>query len=162
MSGSAVYSLTLTQGDPYDSKVPLVRIQTVLPRAIHSDRDADLIIERWSMVRQLVGTFWRLTNILGPEVRKAAFTPGDITQDPTDPWDRGAIRIDGDSADLKFLQHETTWVGLAERANLLIAIESQRWAIEQTGLRTVPADRLVRYEEGSLALGQRHFGPADS
>jgi hypothetical protein len=157
-----ITSLTLSHGDPYDETSPLVRLQTVLARIISGDPRADLIHERWSVVRQLVGFMWRATHILDPDVRRAAFTPGEVAPDPTGPWDGVTVRIDNDQSELRVLRQETTWVGLAERSGLLVAIEAERWPVERTGLETIVGDRFAEYEAGSITLSQRFYPPPDA
>jgi len=154
-SGEVIHSLTLTHGDPYNEALPLVRVETVLPRPVQGDLTADRAIERWSLVRRLVGAFWRSTHVLDPEIRGAAFAPGAMAGDPTAPWDQVTIRVDDVAVDLRVLEHEMTWVGVAERPDVLIGIEARLWPADRTGLRTVSNASLTAYEEGSRDLKNR-------
>ncbi len=155
-SDGQVHHLLLGHGDdPFDPDVPVVRVDTRVAPPVLGDLESDFAMERFNFTRQQIGDFWRATGVLQPEIRAAAFTPGQVAQDPTGPWESETIPIDGTDTTVAVLRHGDVWVGQAQRADRLIGVDAHGWPARRTGLVTVGARTLDEYTRGSDELWSR-------
>jgi hypothetical protein len=150
------HTLKLTHGDPFDATAPLVRVRTVHPQPRTNDLALERAVLRRHLVRHLVGALWRSTQVLDREIREAAsLPPPGEARDVADPWNRGRVTVDDQQAELRLLEHDLGWVGLVELPDVLVGLDVTGWPAEETGLRTVSAEGLAPYEEGSRFLRER-------
>jgi hypothetical protein len=155
-AGEVTHTLKLTHGDPFDATAPLVRVRTVHPQPRTNDPALERAVLRRHLVRHLVGALWRSTQVLDPEVREAAFLPPPgVPRDAAGPWSRARVTVDDQLIELRLLEHEMRWVGLVELPDVLVGLDVTGWPAEETGLRTVSAEGLAPYEEGSRFLRER-------
>lgn len=137
-----VTSLTLAFGDePWDEDAVDVRVQTDLLGPGDRAPVADLRMAAWLLTQAQVEEIWRLTGVLRDDVRRAAFPlagdRADANQpgDPTAPWDRVTIPVDGGGVEFAVLAADGTWVAQAVVDPLLVGITSHGWPVDAVGLR---------------------------
>jgi hypothetical protein len=140
-SNGRITHLSLAHGDdPYDPSAPQVRVESRAP---------DEVALRHFLPRDLVGYVWRMTGVLEPEVRHAAFPVDGVVGDATAPWDAVALPVDGRDVEFRVLAAEQTWAALTKIDDVIVSIEAHGWPLERTGLVTITD--LAPYDDGTRA-----------
>ncbi|MGH9031874.1 MAG: hypothetical protein ACRDZV_07060 [Acidimicrobiia bacterium] len=160
-SNDEVTQLTLAHGDaPWDSTSPNVRVETQIPGHIGTDGTRMPITgERAFLAQQLLNSLWRQTGQLPTEARRAAYPTESGSSDPTGPWERLELDVDGAPVLFRTLGIGSFWLALAQHRDMLIGIESQSWPQATTGLVTVRDFR--PYTEGSREIRVQFPRPPD-
>jgi len=153
-SGGRIEHLGLAYGeDPSDRELPEVRIETRVGKAGDTDPARDVHLDAWLFARRQVELLWRETGVLRDDVRAATFPRDRGLSDPTLPWERHAIAVDGDQVEFAVLREGGFWVAQAIVGAALVAIQSRHWPVDTTGLRT-EAD-FDRYADGTREMRRR-------
>jgi hypothetical protein len=145
----------LAHGDAWwDPAAPQVRVDTYSAR-VSDNPGLDRSGNRWTVPLQLVHALWRRTGVLDREVRRAAFPLGERRVEPTEPWRRTDLAVNRTLVPARFLSIGDVWVAMADLGDILVAIEGERWPLEETGLVTF-AD-LAPYEQGAVEITRRRL-----
>jgi hypothetical protein len=149
-SDRGVDRLVLAPGDKLgDPTSPQFRVETY-----RIESAASIPVHRWDAAHSLVQHFWSETGVLPDDVRSAVFPTedrGDL--DPFGPWESIDLLLDGTAVVFRVLAHDDFWVGVGDLEDAVVAVQSRRWPLNQTGL--VMIDDFTPYVEGSVEVVMR-------
>jgi hypothetical protein len=146
-------TLAFTEGQPWDSTLPEVRVETRVGYIEGLDRRVATKADEFMFAEQQVHHLWFQTGVLRDDVRRYASPQHSArTDDPTTAWERALLTVDGEAVEFAVLSAGSHWVAQAIIDEALVGIQSHHWTIESAGL--VTERDFEPYEHGARAIRQ--------